>query len=156
MDAALYKTSPPIVTSLLALNVPQGPPLTVVWDDGSDSKLENVAAGSTAFLSGAKMYQCLGEEEKRLVENSSVEYAPWPCTFFFPLSPSFASAPRLSPLISSGERIADGSSLTANLRYRPMEWRFERQLERIGHLSRGRQSAAVGGFARVEEGGCEE
>ncbi|ORY66789.1 hypothetical protein BCR35DRAFT_181742 [Leucosporidium creatinivorum] len=78
MDAALYATSPPLVTSLLALSIPSGPPLTVVWDDGSGSVLPNVAAGSTGFLSGAKMYSCLDEEQRALVENSEVEYAPWP------------------------------------------------------------------------------
>lgn len=81
MDAALYKTALPLVTSLLALAIPQGPPLTVVWDDDSGSTLSDVAAGSTGFLSGNKMYECLSAEMEMLADHSTVEYAPWPCAF---------------------------------------------------------------------------
>ncbi|KAI5479430.1 hypothetical protein MNV49_003574 [Pseudohyphozyma bogoriensis] len=77
MDAALYKTSLPLVTTLLAVQVPQGPPLTVRWDDGSNNTMK-VAPGSTAFLSGAKMLSLLSPEQRMMAENSYALYAPHP------------------------------------------------------------------------------
>lgn len=65
------------MTTLHAIKVPQGPPLTVRWDDGSGDELE-VQAGATAFVSGSSIYSRLSPELKRIVEHSRVTYAPHP------------------------------------------------------------------------------
>ncbi|KAM0755092.1 Clavaminate synthase-like protein [Meredithblackwellia eburnea MCA 4105] len=77
MDAALFKTDLPLVTTLLAVAVPQGPDLTVQWDDGSGNTMK-VAPGTTGFISGSKMFNLLSEEDKLMCENSTVAYAPYP------------------------------------------------------------------------------
>ncbi|GAA5987596.1 hypothetical protein JCM11641_005377 [Rhodosporidiobolus odoratus] len=85
MDASLFKTSLPLVTSLLCLATPsidpmsktRRPPLTVRWDDGSGLEMK-VAAGSTGFVEGSKMLEGLDEETRKWAEGTMVEYAPWP------------------------------------------------------------------------------
>ncbi|BGP21112.1 hypothetical protein JCM10213_008975 [Rhodosporidiobolus nylandii] len=85
MDASLFRTSPPLVTSLLCLATPSidpttgdaRPPLTVRWDDGSGLEMQ-VAAGSTGFLEGSKMLESLTAEEREWAVGAEVEYAPWP------------------------------------------------------------------------------
>lgn len=47
IDAALYKLSPPKVTTLYAVKVPKGPHQTLRYDDGSGDEL-SVAPGATA------------------------------------------------------------------------------------------------------------
>ncbi|GAA5890111.1 hypothetical protein JCM5296_004772 [Sporobolomyces johnsonii] len=79
MDCSLFRTSLPLVTSLLCVASPanNGPELTVRWDDGTGYEMK-VKAGATAFLSGSDMLEALNEEERRWVEEAEVEYAPWP------------------------------------------------------------------------------
>ncbi len=49
MDAALYDLSPPKVTTLYAIRVPQGPKQTCRYDDGTGDTLP-VPLGTTAFI----------------------------------------------------------------------------------------------------------
>ena len=48
IDAALYDLNPPLVTSLLAVEVPKGRRQTLRYDDGSGEELD-VPLGTTAF-----------------------------------------------------------------------------------------------------------
>ncbi|GAA6009853.1 hypothetical protein JCM10207_002133 [Rhodosporidiobolus poonsookiae] len=85
MDASLFRTSLPLVTSLLCLASPsvdpstgeERPELTVRWDDGSGLEMK-VRAGSTGFVEGSRMLERLEGKEKEWVEGAEVEYAPWP------------------------------------------------------------------------------
>lgn len=77
IDSAMYNLDPPLVTSLLAVQVPQGRRQIVRYDDGSEDELE-VPLGTTAFFSGYRLYELLSEEEKEFVRTSKVEYAAHP------------------------------------------------------------------------------
>jgi alpha-ketoglutarate-dependent taurine dioxygenase len=78
IDAALFgELQPPKVTSLLAIKVPGGRKETLVYDDGTVDKLE-VPLGTTAFVSGYKMFELLSPEQKQLAMPSKIEYAPHP------------------------------------------------------------------------------
>ena len=77
IDAALYGLHPPNVTTLLAVRVPNGRRQTLRYDDGSGNELD-VPLGTTAFVSGEKMYDLLGEEDKEFARTSKIEYAPHP------------------------------------------------------------------------------
>ncbi|KAI9925843.1 hypothetical protein ASPWEDRAFT_173932 [Aspergillus wentii DTO 134E9] len=77
IDAALYELYPPKVTTLLAVTVPKGRRQTLLYDDGSGETLD-VPLGTTAFVSGERMYEILSDEEKEFVNGSRVEYAPHP------------------------------------------------------------------------------
>lgn len=77
IDAALYNLSPPRVTTLYALSVPEGRTQTLRYDDGSDDTLE-VPLGTTAFVSGKTMFNRLSEAEKSLAVRSTIVYAPHP------------------------------------------------------------------------------
>lgn len=77
VDSAMYHRDPPRVTSLLAVQVPQGRRQICRYDDGSGDELE-VPLGTTAFISGYRMFELLSEEDKELVRTSKVEYAPHP------------------------------------------------------------------------------
>jgi alpha-ketoglutarate-dependent taurine dioxygenase len=77
IDAALYALHPPKVTSLMAVKVPAGRRQTLRYDDGTGDELD-VPLGTTAFVSGQKMYDLLSEEDKEFVRNAKVEYAPHP------------------------------------------------------------------------------
>lgn len=77
IDAALYGLNPPKVTTLMAVSVPQGRRQTLRYDDGTGDELD-VPLGTTAFVSGYKMYDILSDEDKEFVRTSRVEYAPHP------------------------------------------------------------------------------
>ncbi len=77
IDAALYKLSPPKVTTLYAVKVPKGPHQTLRYDDGSGDEIQ-VAPGATAFVSGTAMFEQLPPALKSLVVRSQVKYAPHP------------------------------------------------------------------------------
>lgn len=78
IDAALYGTlAPPVVTTLLAVQVPGGRRQTCRYDDGSGDELE-VALGTTAFVSGYTMYDALSDADKAFARGTKVEYAPHP------------------------------------------------------------------------------
>lgn len=77
IDAALYALNPPKVTSLMAVKVPAGRRQTVRYDDGTGDELD-VPLGTTAFVSGYKMYKLLSEADQKFARESKVEYAPHP------------------------------------------------------------------------------
>ena len=77
IDAALYDLNPPKVTSLLAVSVPKGRTQTLRYDDGTGDELR-VPLGTTAFVSGYKMYDILSEDDKEFVRTSRIEYSPHP------------------------------------------------------------------------------
>lgn len=66
-----------MVTSLLAVSVPKGRRQTLRYDDETGDELD-VPLGTTAFVSGYKMYDILSAADKEFVRSSRVEYAPHP------------------------------------------------------------------------------
>jgi xanthine dioxygenase len=77
IDAALYKLQPPKVTTLLALEVPENRPQTVVYDDGSGDTL-TIPLGATAFVSGYRAFRDLSAEQQRFALSTVARYAPHP------------------------------------------------------------------------------
>jgi len=77
IDAALYDLNPPKVTSLMAVKVPSGRRQKVRYDDNSGDELD-VPLGTTAFVSGYRMYDLLSPEDKEFARTSKIEYAPHP------------------------------------------------------------------------------
>lgn len=83
IDAALYALNPPKVTSLMAVKVPAGRRQTLRYDDGTGEEMD-VPLGTTAFVSGQKMYELLSEENKEFARGAKVEYAPHPYVWMSP------------------------------------------------------------------------
>ncbi|KAF7586334.1 hypothetical protein BBP40_009062 [Aspergillus hancockii] len=83
IDAALYEYHPPKVTTLLAVRVPKGRRQTLRYDDGSDETMD-VPLGTTAFVSGERMFELLSDEDKEFALGSKVEYAPHPYIWMSP------------------------------------------------------------------------
>lgn len=83
IDAALYDLSPPKVTTLYSIKVPQGPKQKCRYDDGTGDELE-VPPGTTAFVSGKTMFDILPAELKSLAVRSKVKYAPHPYVWMAP------------------------------------------------------------------------
>jgi len=83
MDAALYDLSPPRVTALYAIRVPQGPKQTCRYDDGSGDEL-SLPLGTTAFVSGQTMFHLLPSELKSVAVRAKVKYAPHPFVWMAP------------------------------------------------------------------------
>jgi alpha-ketoglutarate-dependent taurine dioxygenase len=77
IDAALYKLHPPKVTTLLALQVPENRPQTVVYDDGTGDTLD-VPLGTTAFVSGYRAFRDLTPEQRDWALRTQARYAPHP------------------------------------------------------------------------------
>jgi alpha-ketoglutarate-dependent taurine dioxygenase len=77
MDAALYELHPPRVTTLLALAVPEARRQTVMYDDGTNDRLE-VSLGTTAFVSGERAFEALSDAAQRFALSVRVRYAPHP------------------------------------------------------------------------------
>lgn len=78
IDAALFgKLNPPLVTSLLAVDLPEPRTQTLVYDDGTNDSLP-VPLGTTAFASSYTMFDLLSEKQKEFVLTSRIEYAPHP------------------------------------------------------------------------------
>ncbi|KAF7714020.1 Alpha-ketoglutarate-dependent xanthine dioxygenase [Penicillium ucsense] len=83
IDAALYDLNPPQVTTLLAIQVPKGRRQTLLYDDGSNEMMD-VPLGTTAFVSGERMFELLSPAEQEFVRTSKVEYAPHPYIWMSP------------------------------------------------------------------------
>jgi alpha-ketoglutarate-dependent taurine dioxygenase len=77
IDAALYKRHPPKVTTLLALEVPDNRPQTVLYDDGTGDTL-SVPLGTTAFVSGYRAFRDLSPEQQSFALRTRARYAPHP------------------------------------------------------------------------------
>ncbi|OJJ62471.1 hypothetical protein ASPSYDRAFT_41140 [Aspergillus sydowii CBS 593.65] len=83
IDAALYDLFPPRVTTLLAVRVPKGRRQTLRYDDGSNETLD-VPLGTTAFVSGERMFNLLSDEDKEFALGSRIEYAAHPYIWMSP------------------------------------------------------------------------
>jgi len=77
IDAALYKLQPPKVTTLLALQVPESRPQTVLYDDGSGDTL-SVPLAATVFVSGSRAFRDLTPAQQDYALRTQVRYAPHP------------------------------------------------------------------------------
>lgn len=78
IDAALFgKLNPPMVTSLLAVDIPEPRTQTLLYDDGTGDELA-VPLGTTAFVSGYKMFDLLTPEQQTFALTSKIEYAAHP------------------------------------------------------------------------------
>lgn len=86
IDAALYDYNPPRATTLYGITVPGGDRQTVRYSDDHDPSGEilSVPLGTTAFVSGKKMFQILPPELKSLAVRTSVRYAPHPYVWMAP------------------------------------------------------------------------
>ena len=73
----------PKVTTLYALKVPAGEPQVCRYDDGTGDELP-VPLGTTAFVSGATMFDILPPAHKSLAVRSKVKYAPHPYVWMAP------------------------------------------------------------------------
>ncbi|KAI9051970.1 hypothetical protein LZ554_004224 [Drepanopeziza brunnea f. sp. 'monogermtubi'] len=102
IDAALYDLNPPKVTSLVAVKVPAGRRQTLRYDDGTGEEMD-VPLGTTAFVSGQKMYDLLSEEDQEFVCRAQVEYAPHPYIW---MSPAKSRSDGLG-MISEGKELPD-------------------------------------------------
>ncbi|KAH9973306.1 taurine catabolism dioxygenase [Lactifluus volemus] len=85
IDAALYDFSPPKVTTLYAIHVPEGPPQICRYDDGTGDELP-VPLGTTAFVSGKNMFDNLPRRLQSLAVRTRVRYAPHPYEWMSPAS----------------------------------------------------------------------
>lgn len=83
IDAALYDLNPPKVTTLYGIKVPAGPTQVCRYDDGTGDELP-VPLGTTAFVSGATMFDILPKEYKSLAVRARVKYAPHPYVWMAP------------------------------------------------------------------------
>lgn len=78
IDSALYKLFPPMVTTLLGLKVPPKEKKQLVkYGDEEDNELL-VQQAATCFVSGANAFDLLSPEDKEIVLNTKVVYAPHP------------------------------------------------------------------------------
>lgn len=76
-DGIVYGTHPSRVTSFRVIKSPEGPDVTVRWDDGTGREMK-MRPGGTAFISSAQIYDLMTDEEKQMADNSSWEIAPHP------------------------------------------------------------------------------
>jgi hypothetical protein len=83
IDAALYELSPPKVTTLYAVRVPQGPQQVCRYDDGTGDELP-VPLGTTAFVSGKTMFDILPRTLQSVSVRARARYAPHPYVWMSP------------------------------------------------------------------------
>jgi alpha-ketoglutarate-dependent taurine dioxygenase len=77
IDAPLYAREPAWFTTLRCVKRPTSPSVTIHWDDESGHKLET-EPGLTAFFSNVQTYDFMSDKERKMADNSWVEYAPFP------------------------------------------------------------------------------
>lgn len=122
IDAALFgKLNPPMVISLLAVDLPPARKQTLLYDDGTDETLQ-IPLGTTAFVSGYAIFDILTPEQKDFVMTSKIEYAPHPYVW---ISTAKSRSDGLG-MVSAGLEIPD-SDLPAfedpsDLQILPMVW----------------------------------
>ncbi|GME31363.1 Alpha-ketoglutarate dependent xanthine dioxygenase [Neofusicoccum parvum] len=73
MDTPLYERLPGEVTILHGVQIPKVPDQKIKFENGEE---KTIAAGSTAFFSGARVFNLLTPEEKEFAMNTTVTYAP--------------------------------------------------------------------------------
>lgn len=121
IDAALYDLNPPKVTSLLAVSVPKGRTQTLRYDDGTGDELQ-VPLGTTAFVSGYKMYDILSPADQEFARTSRIEYAPHPYVW---MSATKSRSDGLG-LVSEGLELAESQLPAideAKIQILPMTWK---------------------------------
>ncbi|KAK4450033.1 hypothetical protein QBC34DRAFT_403558 [Podospora aff. communis PSN243] len=86
IDAALYDLAPPVVTTLLAVQVPRGRTQTCIYTDlpSPDSPSLTVPLGTTAFVSSYTSYSLLSPRDQLFARTTRVEYAPHPYIWMSP------------------------------------------------------------------------
>lgn len=77
IDAPLYARDPAWFTTLRCCKLPQGPHVTIRWDDGSGLCMKS-RPGLTAFFSNVQTYELMTDAEREMADHSWVEYAPHP------------------------------------------------------------------------------
>ena len=122
IDAALFgKLNPPLVTSLLAVDIPEPRKQTLLYDDGTEDTLQ-VPLGTTAFVSGYKMFDLLTPEQQDLAMTSKVEYAPHPYIW---ISTAKSRSDGLG-MVSEGKEVADADlppvENASDIQILPMVW----------------------------------
>jgi alpha-ketoglutarate-dependent taurine dioxygenase len=79
IDAALYDLNPPMVTSLLAVQLPASRTQTLLYsEDSTCSQSLPVPLGTTAFVSGYRMFDLLSPAQQSFALTSKIEYAAHP------------------------------------------------------------------------------
>ncbi|KAJ5678866.1 hypothetical protein N7462_007110 [Penicillium macrosclerotiorum] len=73
MDTPFYERMPGEVTILHSIHIPKIPDQRIRFPDGKEKQ---IAAGATAFFSGARAFELLTAEEKEFALNTTVTYAP--------------------------------------------------------------------------------
>ncbi|KAI7472393.1 hypothetical protein KC351_g11650 [Hortaea werneckii] len=73
MDAPLYENLPGFATVLHALEVPEVPDQKLAFPDDREM---DIAAGATAFFSGARNFELLSADEQDFATRTTVQYAP--------------------------------------------------------------------------------
>ncbi|RDW75729.1 alpha-ketoglutarate dependent xanthine dioxygenase-3 [Coleophoma crateriformis] len=73
MDAPLYERYPGEATILHCIKMPKLPDQKLKFPDGKE---KTIAAGATAFFSGARAYEMLSADEKEFALKTTVTYAP--------------------------------------------------------------------------------
>lgn len=81
-DGIIYGPHPSRVTTFRCVRLPKGPDVTVKWDDGHGDQAMACQPGSTAFVSGAQIYDLMSLEEKQVADNSFWEPAPYPFAWY--------------------------------------------------------------------------
>jgi alpha-ketoglutarate-dependent taurine dioxygenase len=69
MDAPLYDREPALFTTLRCIKQPQGPDVTIAWDDDSGHSMKS-KPGLTGFFSSSQLYNLLTEDEQCVADNS--------------------------------------------------------------------------------------
>jgi hypothetical protein len=69
MDAPLYDREPALFTTLRCIKQPQGPDVTIGWDDDSGYSMKS-KPGLTGFFSNSQLYNIMTEDEQRIADNS--------------------------------------------------------------------------------------
>jgi len=135
---ATTQAQPPLCTALLCLSIPQmDKPMTVVYGDDSGDTLE-CAPGSTCFIAGSNMYALLSDDDKALVDNSTVEYPPHPYTckplhcFLPPRLVTSSSSPASDTCMIRSQGRALAGATRGALGWRPRGARFRSRTSRLG------------------------
>lgn len=77
IDAALYARSPPVVTTLLGIEVPPSDKVQKIVYTDSNEELELTQA-ATCFVSGEKAFELLSDQDKKLALETTIVYPPHP------------------------------------------------------------------------------
>lgn len=121
IDAALYDLSPPKVTTLYAISIPQAPKQVVRYDDGTGDELP-VPLGTTAFTTGRNTFDILPPRLKSLAVRSRVRYHPHPYVW---MSPAKALPTGLG-IVSEGRELPDDKLPSwdeSKVKILPMVWK---------------------------------